>query len=312
MKDTVLESYLQNFSEQYNLGELDADKRFEHFVNFCIISKQYPRNFEFEDASLGGGDDVGLDGAAVIVNGIFVTAPEEVEELATRNGYLDIDFYLVQSKSSPKFKGDQVGTFLFGVKSLFDDKSSMPENAEITNLRAIKDKIYDLSIQFTKLPSLNLYFVTTGSWQDPEPIRGRANRELNDLQTRKIFGSVELNFVDAERLKELFRELQRRVVKEIKLDYQTAMPDVTGVTRSFLGALKAKDFVNLLSDSDGNLQKSLFYDNVRDFQGHNSVNKDIYETIGNPTKQARLALMNNGVTIIAKQIEQISKKTEAF
>ena len=308
MKDTVLESYIHNFADQFDLHELNADQQFEHFVNFCVISKQYPRNFDFEDASLGGGDDVGLDGAAVVVNGIFITAPEQVRELAKRNGYLDVDFYLIQSKSSPKFKGEQVGTFLFGVKSLFDDVASMPENSDIDNLRKIKEVVYELSIQFTRLPTLNLYFVTTGNWQDPEQIKGRASRDLNELQNRKMLSSQELHFVDAEKLKGMFRELQRRVVKEIRLDYQTALPEMDGVTRSFLGALRAKDFVALLSDDEGELQKSLFYDNVRDFQGHNSVNREIHQTLSDPIKQTRLALLNNGVTIISKQIEQIGSK----
>lgn len=209
VKDTVLTSYVDSFAEQYDLGELNHDERFEHFVNYCTISKQYPRNFEFEEASLGGGDDIGLDGAAVIVNGIFVTSPEQVAEIAKRNGYLDVDFYLIQSKSSSKFKGDQVGTFLFGVKSLFDESPSMPENEQITNLREIKEKIYSLSIQFTSLPTLNMYFVTTGKWEDPKPIQGRADRELDELKKQKLLNKIELHFIDAEKIKEIYRELQR-------------------------------------------------------------------------------------------------------
>ncbi|MES3022915.1 MAG: AIPR family protein [Pseudomonadota bacterium] len=308
MKDTILASYVHNFSDQYDLGELTADQQFEHFINYSVISKQYPRNFEFEDASLGGGDDIGLDGAAIVVNGIFVTSPEQVTELAKRNGYLDVNFYLIQSKSSSKFSGEQVATFVFGVKSLFDEKSSMPENALVKNLRAIKKRIFELSIQFISLPTLNMYFVTTGKWEDPDAITGRANRDLVELKQKKLFASLDLHFLDADKIKEMFRELQRRVVKEVKLEYQTALPDMDGVTRSFLGALPAKDFVKLLTDDEGNLQKSLFYDNVRDFQGKNRVNDEIYKTLVDPVRQNRLALLNNGVTLIAKQIEQIGNK----
>jgi hypothetical protein len=308
MKDTVLESYVNRFIDEQGLEELGFDDAFEHFVNYTLISKQYPRNFDFEEAAVGGGNDTGLDGCAVIVNGNFVTSPEEVTELAKRNGYLDVTFNFIQSKSTDKFKGDQVGTFLFGIKNLFDEKSSIPENDEIRNLRRIKDRIYELSIEFTRLPDLRLFYVTAGSWQDPEAIRGRANRELNQIKGRKIFRSDTIEFVDAERLKEVFRELQRRIVKEIRLEYQTPLPEMQGVVRSFLGALPATDFVGLLTDADGKLQKSLFYDNVRDFQGQNKVNQEIEVTLKDPQSQSRLALLNNGVTIIAKQIEQIGSK----
>lgn len=308
MKDTVLESYVKRFSEEQGLDDLPFDDSFEHFVNYTLISKQYPKNFDFEDASIGGSDDTGLDGAAIVVNGNFVTSPEEVSELAKRNGYLEVTFNFIQSKSSSKFKGDQVGTFLFGIKNLFDDKSAIPENEQVRNLRSIKERIYRLSIEFTRLPDLRLYYVTSGSWQDPGPVRGRADSELQQLRERKIFRDLAIEFIDADRLKEVYRELERRIVKEILLEYQTPLPEMPGVVRAFLGALPARDFVGLLTDADGKLQKSLFYDNVRDFQGPNRVNREIEQTLGDPQLQSRLAILNNGVTIIAKQIEQIGSK----
>ena len=75
-----------------------------------------------------------------------------------------------------------------------------------------------------------------------------------------------------------------------------------------IGALPARDFVKLLSDEEGNLQKSLFYDNVRDYQGANPVNQEIMKTLKDPVRQSRLAILNNGVTLIAKQIEQTGNK----
>lgn len=308
MKDTILESYVKSFSEEFGLENINLDEIFEHFVNYNLISKQYPRNFNFEDASVGSSNDTGIDGCAIIVNGNFVSSPEEVQELVRRNGYLDVVFNFIQSKSSDKFKGDQVGTFLFGIKNLFEEYSSIPENDEIKNIRRIKEALYDLSIEFNKLPEIKLFYVTTGEWKDPESISGRARSELNHIKTKKITSSESIEFIDAERLKDIYRELRRRVVKEIKIEYQTPLPEMSGVIRSFLGALPAKDFVSLLTDADGKLQKSLFYDNVRDFQGSNKVNQEIEKTLKNKKKQVLLALLNNGITIIAKQIEQIGTK----
>lgn len=81
MKDTILESYVKSFSEEFGLEAINLDEIFEHFVNYNLISKQYPRNFNFEDASVGSSNDTGIDGCAIIVNGNFVSSPEEVQEL---------------------------------------------------------------------------------------------------------------------------------------------------------------------------------------------------------------------------------------
>jgi hypothetical protein len=64
----------------------------------------------------------------------------------------------------------------------------------------------------------------------------------------------------------------------------------------------------LIKDDEGNLVKSLFYDNVRDWQGDNRVNLGIKETVDNPTLRKRFAIMNNGITIIAKKLRATGNK----
>jgi hypothetical protein len=51
-----------------------------------------------------------------------------------------------------------------------------------------------------------------------------------------------------------------------------------------------------------NIIRSLFYDNVRDWQDFNPVNADIKQTIENKDERPRFALMNNGITVIAKKM----------
>lgn len=62
------------------------------------------------------------------------------------------------------------------------------------------------------------------------------------------------------------------------------------------------EFIKLLQDDGGGINKSLFYDNVRDWQDYNPVNTEIKRTLDSPDERLRFALMNNGVTIIAKTL----------
>lgn len=308
MKDQILESYIDDFSDAEGFRELELPYRFERFVNYCVVSKQYPREFDIESLSIGGGDDIGTDGIAITVNGNIVQSEEEVEYLLQRNGYIDASFTFIQSKSASRFKGDQVGTLIFGIKSFFDSKAAIPENDDIKNLRSIKDKIYKNSISFDDPPELRIYFVTTGEWKEPEQIKGRVERELADIKSKRMFRDVVFSFYDANRLKDTYRELRRKTIKEVDFPNHVALPEISGVRQSFVGSLAAKEYVRLISDLDGNLQKSLFEDNVRDYQGANKVNADIEATLVDVKLQAALAILNNGITIIAKKIDPVGSK----
>jgi hypothetical protein len=312
MKDDILQSYVNNFISSNDLTDIDFDKSFEHYVNYNVVSKLYPRDFDFEDLETGGQNDLGIDGAAIIVNGNIIRNPEEIDFLISRNGYIKVVFALIQSKTSATFNGEQIGNFIFGIKSFFDEKTSIPENEKIANLRSIKDKIYKHSINFDELPELKLFFVTTGTWKEPEPIVGKVKRELRELDERNLFrNAADVDFYDAERLKATYRELSRKVVKEIPFNVNISLPDMPNslnVKQSLVGCIPAKVYLDLITNEDGELSKGLFYDNVRDFQGDNKVNKEIEETLRASIRQSLLPLMNNGVTIISKKVERASTK----
>ncbi|QKG00442.1 AIPR family protein [Aeromonas hydrophila] len=312
MKDEILRSFLTSFSEQNGYSELGEDEQFEKFANFNVISKLYPRDINIDDLSTGGQDDIGIDGAAIIINGAIVQSEEEIDFLLSRNGTLDVTFAFIQSKNSAKFKGDQIGTFIFGIKSLFDDKAAMPENEYISQIRTLKEKVYQHSIDFETPPQLKLYFVTTGEWKEPAPIVGRVERELQSLDEKKLFeNKAEIEFYDAERLKSTFRELIRKSVKEITFNNHVALPDMPealNVRQSFIGSIQVNSYLDLITNDEGNLSKGLFYDNVRDYQGSNKVNREIHETLNSKLWQNLLPLLNNGITIISKKVDKVGSK----
>jgi len=64
---------------------------------------------------------------------------------------------------------------------------------------------------------------------------------------------------------------------------------------------------NFRGDYHGDIMKSAFIDNVRDFQGENPVNVDIARTIKEGHFD-QFVLRNNGITIVAKNIRPTSNQ----
>src|SRR5574343_78055 len=127
MQDEILKSYVKDFSEQNALDALTDPEQIERFVNYCVISKQYPRDFDYEVLSVGGGADSAVDGVAIIVNGNIVQKPEEVEFFLSKNGSLSVSFSFIQSKTAARFNGAQILNFLAGIRNFFSDSSAIPE-----------------------------------------------------------------------------------------------------------------------------------------------------------------------------------------
>lgn len=314
MKHDILQSHLDEFSTKFNLKEQDESVQFEFFANYCIISKLYPSEIEdLEDLSTGGGNDTGIDGLAIIVNGNLIKNKEEIEDLININHEIDVQFIFLQIKSSAKFEGAQVVNFLCGVKNFFQKNSSLKENNKIINAREIKDFIYKQATKFYSglPPEIKLYYVTTGEWTNPNDVIQKANMILDELNNFRIFrGKPTIEFVDADKLQKNYRELGKKIERRIYFPKYTTiqkLPENLGVTQSFIGCISIKEYIKLITDDSDNLLRELFYDNVRDYQGLNKINKEIQETIIDSKNKYLMPLLNNGITIIAKKAQMISE-----
>ena len=77
--DRISESLLNEFSTEHGISHLPEDKRFEHFACYITVRRQYSDTLDTDDIVAGSGNDTGIDGIAIIVNGSLAT---DVETLA--------------------------------------------------------------------------------------------------------------------------------------------------------------------------------------------------------------------------------------
>jgi hypothetical protein len=301
--DRITKSLLDEFTREHDLIKLPEDKQFEHFASYLTAGRFLSEAFDTFDVVTGSGGDTGIDAIATIVNGSLVGDADLVEEYLERNGYLDVTFVFVQAERSSSFESAKIGQFAFGVQDFFKSKPTLPRSRAVAAAAAVMSAVYDRSSKFKRgNPTCKLYYVTTGSWTRDAVLEARRKAVVDDLVALRLFRDVEFNPVDANTIQRLYRESKNSVSHEFEFVQRTVVPDIPGVSEAYLGLLPAQEFLGLIQDENGELLKAIFYDNVRDWQDYNLVNSEMRETLASDLLRARFALMNNGVTVIAKTL----------
>ncbi|HWR84008.1 MAG TPA: AIPR family protein [Candidatus Deferrimicrobium sp.] len=305
MRDRVLEGHLKDFATQYDLANTNPSDIFCYFVNYCVLSRLTPETLELDEFHVDGGGDTGIDAIAILVNGHIVTSNDDIDFFIDKLGSLDVEFVFIQSKTSPKFEAGAIGNFLFGVKQFFDSEPAVKPNDDIIEYRTLKEYIFDHSVNMEHAPGCSIYYASAGKWCDDQAICARVKADTDELQKTGLFIRVEFYPLDAEGLKNMYRELRKKIVKEINFERHTILPKIDKVEEAYLGILPVREFLKFITDEEGNFLRNLFYDNIRDFQGDNPVNREIRDTLRESDIADKFVLLNNGITVVARSINKV-------
>lgn len=306
--DLITQNLLGQFSAEYAIESLPEDTRFEHFTAFCMIRRHYSRSFDPASVVVGKGGDTGIDAIAIVVNNVLATDVDIVNELAKQNGFIDASFIFVQAERSNSFDAAKIGSFGFGVEDFFATNHVSIRNSAVSDAAKILDAIFAHSTILKPRPKCFLYYVTTGKWQDDAQLVARRNAVVTDLEGLSIFEKVEFSCMGADELHRAYTQTKTPITREFTFANRTDIPETEGVEQAFLGFVPFSAFKTIISDENGTeIQGSIFYDNVRDWQEYNVVNDGMRKTLETKAR-ARFVLMNNGVTIIARSVKQLNNK----
>ena len=298
--DRITETLLKEFVSTQGLESLSEAQRFENFANYSVLFDELSDTFELDDVAVGQDSNIGIDGLAVIVNGAHVLTEEDADSLIDANSFLDADFVFIQAKSSANFDLGEIGKVFFAVADFFVDKPRLSHTTATKDLMRLKDHIYSRSGDMAnRTPNVSIFYVCTGKWTDDPALQARIDLGKTELMQTQLFHEVAFTPVDASGLQKLYRATKGKSSAKFSFSARVALPQqVNAVSEAHFGVIPAKEFLNLILDGNGNIKKSLFYDNVRNFQDFNKVNKDIRATLQSP-ESSLFPLLNNGITIIA-------------
>ena len=299
--DRIVQSYMESFLTSQQIEEKDQSKQFEMFASYCAVEQHYTDTYSLTDIITAKGDDCGIDAIAIIINGNMITSKDEVDDLIELNKKLsEISFVFIQAKTSSSFDYGELGTFGAGVKDFFSDHPQMVRNTLIEEKSKLVEYIFSKATCIKKKPTCILYYITTGKWVDDKNCVGRIEIAKDDLMDMNIFEEVRYIPVGADLLQKLYRNTIDVIEKEIDFANKILLPDIENVTQSYLGFIDYKEYLKLITDENGDIRRSVFYDNVRDYQGDNPVNHEMAETVSNDPN--KFVLFNNGVTVICKKL----------
>lgn len=317
MMDIVTKSWFDKFRNNFELMSIEESSAFELFSIYSVVSKYVDSNVLSKDIlmeiQVGNGGDWGLDGIAVVVNGKIVSSLQEVQDLHSANGYLEVKIILVQAKVSSEFDVGELSKTMDGAKYLMDDileENVVPEcNEDVENYRHIIKFLYSKASDFKDQisPYFHIYYITCGTYNGQRDFVVKVNNTKQTLLATNLLSSVDIDLYGKTEVINCYKAAQCGNEADLIVEQKLNLPETENIKEGYLFLLPFSQYRKLIEDKDGKIKNSVFYDNVRDYQGENSVNK----AITNSLKMGDIALftsMNNGVTIVTKAMQSVGKK----
>lgn len=311
--EPIINARFKKYRDSNDLNNMADGDAFERFVNHAIFTSHQPDAFSADGELLdkicvGGQNDMGIDGIAVKLNGLLVRDISDIKEILHKFKRANVEFIFVQSKFKPFFDKGELNNFVDGVRDFLSEKHRMPMNEKVKEMLDIKDFLLsdDITVMWEKSPMVRLYYVAMGVWKDSQHQIALSDQLKSDIAALNTYEQIDMHYIDRDSLKNICDNNENTFTSTITTIDTMSLTDVNGVTDSCIALIYANEFSKILTTEEGLIRKSLFDDNVRDFQGVNYINKEIEATIKN--EPSKFILLNNGITIVCDEFVPNNRK----
>lgn len=309
----IINSRLKVFKRNFGIEQLDDNTAFEFFINNLILRMYQPESFSainnlFDQICVGGQEDTGIDGLAIKVNGVFVSTKEDVDSIIKSNPRINIDFMFMQAKNKVNLDSGEFGKFMSGVLDFLSEQQLEPHNEKIANWLVLKNYLCseDILVHWENSPNIKLFYAYLGEWQNNEHIIAKYERAKNTINEIGLYGEINIRYLDGGGIKKICDDAENQFRKAITIIDTLELDEAPDVKSSRVLLCAGSDFINLLLDDDGELRRTLFKDNVRDYQGATEINEEILNTLRKDPHN--FCLLNNGITIVCKSMMPGNRK----
>ena len=277
---------------------------FEFFSASQILKNQGLSDDEVDNGIVGKGLDGGCDSIYLFLNNLLIT-PDVVEHISAPKDSI-LEMIIIQSKKTTSFGEDAVMKWKTISGNLLDLSKTTTDftaryNADILEaFTTFRDTYTRLITSRVKL-KFRFYYATLASELHPNVIQ--QSEELKDT-IKGLFPNavVEVTFVDSDTLFEMYN-----AVIENRVNLKFADIPISPNQKNYVALVDLKSYFNFIVNDEGDVRKSFFDSNVRDYQGKNNVNSSISETL-HRADDNDFWWLNNGVTVLASEATLVNNR----
>ncbi len=307
----VISAQLREFAKANDLGGETQENQFEIYSIYAVLSGLLGESIDAYDVHLVG-NEFGVDGLAVIIQGEIVKDRQEAEE---KLGFIknpSVEFLFFQSKASTSYDYGDISKFFDAISNFFDG-SLNEESQAIADCYGAVQAIYEKGTG-RRNPRISCYYIATGNYEEPARIEKLRQNFRAELEEKNIFDphSIEVQIVGARELQAWYRAATSSVEVEIDFPRNVVMPDNAHVEEAYIGYVDARNLVKLFTTFDDNgqpasINRSVFFDNIRDYDDKSKINQSIRDGVLRDGG-AEFVFRNNGITVVSRNIDRTGDK----
>lgn len=300
-------SLLKEFQSKFDFpNDIDDKDLFEHFVNYVILEKKLDDRIDediFLELNIGKDGTFAIDGFCILINKQIITSIDDLKEILNQTSKPKAEVFFIQAKTSREFNTKEIGNFGDGIEDFIslEQRYKWSEHAEksIEILKYLIDNAHKLSNN----PICYIYYCTLGDDYNDKNVIAKKDRILERVKKQKVFSDVHFSYLGSIDINNNYKRIGTKISRKFNFPLRTLIPEIENVKEAYIGLIPATTIINLIEE-ESEIISSIFYDNVRDFQGFNSINSEIKETIENEKLKYAFSILNNGITIVAEELTQ--------
>lgn len=302
----VLERVFMDYVDD-GYAEEPQDDLWEVFVSDLLLRSKAIDDEEVRSGIVDGSHDGGIDAFYTFLNGTLVQGDHpalESEEVASKHvgDSPAIEVLVTQSKNKSSWQETALEKLLSSVPTLLD-----PSKAEEYLHNRFRDDLVgqvlifrslseNLAVKFPRFSFRVVYATRASESAITQSLKDKSDQIKGVIASLLTPGAaVSCDLVGADGLYQLAGTTYSAPAL---LRLRNTMIREEG---SFLGIASLVDYLSFVRDGNGELRSELFESNVRDFEGSNTVNRSIQETLAKPSG-AEFWWQNNGVTILGRRV----------
>lgn len=298
----MMKEKIEEYLKDQNIITNSFDNNFELFVSSMIMNKYGCNSYLLKKGIVDGGRDEGIDSIYVVVNGEIIDNIDFLEEKIHTD--TKIKFIFIQSKTKRKFEEDAVNRINIGIQLILGNKDNF-ENERLKDRAAIVRSAWKCWFKLTNRTDIEveIYYATmannASSVEDSEHFKVREEK-IYEFLTGYDISYKKVKYMGCKELEHTFRK-SNSYSKSLRYinSFKCNPKERENSEKGFIFLVSGKDYLDFITDEKGQIEDSIFEENIRDFQGADTgVNKAIKNTIVK-NECNKFWCYNNGITIIS-------------